>query len=107
MASLPDTRMEGARREMLRVRGRLRMTWTNITIEPVVLLYCIIDSLSGISSEELYLQKACLVNLNYSVAVCSNLTQQDAIQLETQQKVSAVQVRGVQDGILNSNQRSN
>jgi len=46
----------------------LQTMWSTITIEPVVVLFCIIGSISSISSEVLYLQKGCQVNLNQSRA---------------------------------------
>ena len=70
----------------------LKTILTTITIEPVVVLFCIISSLSSISSEVLYLQKGCQVNLRHSAAVCANLTHHNDTQMETQKLVSGVQV---------------
>ena len=67
--------------------------WNNITVEPVVALYCFIIALSGIPGEELYLKKACKVNLNNSMEICDNIYEYEAIQIETQKLVSGVQVR--------------
>jgi len=77
----------------------VKSVWETITIEPVVLLFCIISSLSKISSEVLYLQKGCQVNLGVSASVCLNLTAYNQTQLETQKLVSGVQAY---NGLLQS-----
>ena len=66
--------------------------WSNITIEPVMAMYCLIIALSGIPGEELYLKKACKVNLNHSAEICDNIYDYEAAQMETQKLVSVVQV---------------
>ena len=66
--------------------------WSNITIEPVVCLYCLIIALSGIPGEELYLKKACHVNLNYSMEVCDDIYNHEDAQIQTQKLVSGIQV---------------
>ena len=65
--------------------------WNNITVEPVVAMYCLILALSGIPGEELYLKKACKVNLNHSMEICDNIYDHEAAQIETQKLVSGVQ----------------
>ena len=70
----------------------LKHVWSNITIEPVVAMYCLVIALSGIPGEELYLKKACNVNLNHSMEVCDNIFDHKAAQIETQKLVSTVQV---------------
>ena len=42
----------------------VRHVLSKMTVEPVVAMYCLIIALSGIPGEELYLKKACTVNLN-------------------------------------------
>ena len=49
----------------------LKNVWTNITVEPVGLLFAIVTSLSGIAGSELYLKKGCKVNLNYTMDILS------------------------------------
>ena len=73
-------------------RGKIKTLWSNITIEPLIFLFLIIKSLTQIATDELYLQKTCQVNLKYSPEVCSNLTQHDGIQKETQNYAASVQV---------------
>ena len=66
--------------------------WRNITVEPIVAMYCLIIALSGIPGEELYLKKACRVNFNHSMEVCDNIYIHEEVQIETQKLVSGVQV---------------
>ena len=70
----------------------LKHVWSNITIEPVVAMYCLVIALIGIPGEELYLKKDCNVNLNHSMEVCDNIFDHKAAQIETQKLVSTVQV---------------
>ena len=74
---------------------KLRMVMSNITVEPVVALYCLITALNTIPAEELYLRKACIVNLNYSINTCDDIYQYEDVQIETQQLVSDLQVTTV------------
>ena len=48
-------------------------SYKQVTVEPVVMLFCLNLGLTGISSQDLYLQKACRVNLNISQEICDNL----------------------------------
>jgi len=72
---------------------KTKMVWKNITVEPLAFLTTLIMALSGIAANDLYLQKACQVNLNYSAEVCGNLTLDvhNETQEETQKYVSSVQ----------------
>ena len=71
---------------------KLGMVMSNITVEPVVALYCLITALNTIPAEELYLKTACSVNLNYSTNICNDIYQYEDVQIETQQLVSELQV---------------
>ena len=46
---------------MKRIRDKLQDVWSNITIEPLAFVTMVIVFLSDISTQELYLQKACQV----------------------------------------------
>ena len=70
----------------------LQNVWDNITVEPVVVMYCLIIALSSIPGEELYLKKACTVNLNHSMEICNNIYEHEETQIETQKMVSGIQV---------------
>ena len=81
---------------LVTVSHQVRYIWSHVTIEPVVAMYCLIIALSGIPGEELYLKKACTVNLNHSMETCHNIHDNEEAQIETQKLVSAVQVSSVQ-----------
>ena len=70
----------------------VRHVLSKMTVEPVVAMYCLIIALSGIPGEELYLKKACTVNLNHSMEICDNIHHHQEAQIETQKLVSGVQV---------------
>ena len=57
---------------MERVRVILN-SYKLVTVEPVVLLFCINLGLTGISTQDLYLKKTCRVNLNISQDICDNI----------------------------------
>ena len=62
-----------------------------ITVEPVFFLVFVNFGLIVVSNQDLYLKKACLVNLNYTEEVCDNLQNQTDIQTEVQKYVSQIQ----------------
>ena len=66
--------------------------WRNVTVEPVVVLYFLIVAHSGIPGEELYLKKACRVNLNRTQDVCDDIYNHPGVQVQTQKIVSCIQV---------------
>merc|ERR1712055_279117 len=47
--------------------------------------------MSGLPGQELYLKKACRVNLNYSSEICDNISNHTEIQIETQKLVAGIQ----------------
>ena len=70
-------------------------SWTGalryISLEPVFLLFSLNSGLIRISSQGLYLDKACLVNLNYTEDICCNIHNHTEIQKVTQKYVSEIQ----------------
>ena len=74
------------------VKERVLLLWQNITIEPVVAMYFLVGALSIIPGQELFLKKACNVNLNYSMDVCERIHEHEEEQIQTQKLVSGVQV---------------
>ena len=62
-----------------------------ISLEPVFLLFCVNLGLISISSQGLYLTKACKVNLNYTEEICDNIHANLTIQTETQKYVAQIQ----------------
>lgn len=55
--------------------AKLRNIRNNITVEPLLALYIIPSVLSNLATQNLYLDKACRVNLNYSDEICHALSQ--------------------------------
>ena len=82
--------------KLLEMEGRvlrfLSNVWSNITIEPLVILYTLIETMSEISGEELYLQKACKVNFNHSSEICYNLQDHGDLEVDIQKFVVGVKV---------------
>ncbi|KAI5723435.1 hypothetical protein M8J76_005934 [Diaphorina citri] len=70
----------------------------NITVEPLVASLSICDRLKSIAVQNLNLEKACLVNLNYSQEVCrlimkgQNISQYREAQKEGQELVAGMQI---------------
>ena len=74
------------------VLKKVKMVWSTMTVELVVAMYCMITALSYITGEELYLIKACTVNLNYTREICGNISDHQEVQIKTQELVSGIQV---------------
>ena len=64
----------------------------SIRLEPVVLLYYMATSSIFGPTQELYIEKACKVNLNYSEALCNNIKNYSEVNVETQKLVANAQV---------------
>ena len=62
-----------------------------VSLEPVFFLYCVNIGLTVISTQGLYLDKACKVNLNHTEEICDNIHDHSDIQKETQKYVSEIQ----------------
>lgn len=56
---------------------RLRCVWNNITVEPLLAFYIIPSVLSNLATQNLNLEKACRVNLDYGIETCDALTRRD------------------------------
>ena len=69
----------------------LKDVYSKITIEPITFLGFTIYYLTEISAQALYLDKACQVNLGHSGELCSNLTEDSDLQVQTHEYVSGVQ----------------
>ncbi|CAG4936867.1 unnamed protein product [Colias eurytheme] len=57
--------------------SRLKRIKQNITVEPIMMCYLMPSVLASLASQNLNLEKACLVNLNYSSEVCEALKVRD------------------------------
>ncbi|EDW86493.1 uncharacterized protein Dwil_GK18457 [Drosophila willistoni] len=55
-------------------REKLRLVANNITVEPILAAYIMPSVLSNLATQNLNLEKACRVNMNYGDVVCDALT---------------------------------
>lgn len=70
----------GAREEeKLNFRDKIREAYSNITLEPCLLLFVSAAMLNMMSSQNLQLEKACRVNLNFSTEICDSLRIQNGV----------------------------
>ena len=58
-------------------REKLDNVIKNITVEPVVAAYIMPSVLSNLATQNLNLEKACRVNMNYGDDVCDALTRRE------------------------------
>ena len=66
-------------------------SFRHISLEPVFLLFAIGIGLISISSQSIYIDKACNVNLNQTESVCDNIQEFNQTQTDTQKYVSGIQ----------------
>jgi hypothetical protein len=71
---------------------RLKGLVASIYIEPAVFLFFISYGIFFVASQQLYIEKACKVNLGHNDTVCDNLSDHNATQLEAQKLISVLQV---------------
>lgn len=75
------------------------VTW--ITVEPVQFLYCLMFSISGIVRDNLFIDKVCLIDLQFPDEVCYNLTHKNMVPKNMSEAVQKrVTELTVYDGIL-------
>ena len=72
---------------------RVKNVFRNITLEPVYFLFMAAMGMTVFTSQELYLMKACKVNLNFTESLCENINNHTDIQIATQKYVLEIQVR--------------
>ena len=70
---------------------RILGCYRNVTLEPVFLLFCVNLGLIGITTQSLYIEKTCKVNLGHNDTVCDNIHDHPDTQTQTQKHVSAIQ----------------
>ena len=59
------------------VKHRIIIIWKNITIEPVILLWALNYGVFHLTSQTLYIDKICKVNLNFTSEICDNIQQHE------------------------------
>ena len=70
----------------------IRNVFKNVSLEPVYFLFMAAMGMIAFTSQELYLMKACKVNLNFSESICENINNHTDTQILTQKYVSEIQV---------------
>jgi len=83
----------------MEMRNRLKSLFDSIMLEPVAFLLMVFVGMIMLTSQELYLMKACKVNLNYTDAICDNINNHSEVQTATQKYVSEIQAY---NGVLQS-----
>lgn len=73
----------------------LKFLILNITVEPVYLLYFLSHGFYSITSEELYIDKVCRVNFNYTASLCDNIQQHESEQNKVQKYVAELKTYNV------------
>lgn len=58
-------------------REKCKHVTENITVEPMLACYIMPSVLAGLATQNLNLEKACRVNLNYGTHVCDALTRRE------------------------------
>lgn len=59
------------------ITQKIKFISNNITVEPILLCYVMPSVFSGLATQNLNLEKACRVNLNYSTEICNSLTSRE------------------------------
>ena len=75
----------------MEMKKRLVALLSSVVLEPVAFLLMMFVGLIMLTSQELYLMKACKVNLNYTEAECDNINDHSEVQIATQRYVSQIQ----------------
>lgn len=68
----------------------------NITVEPVLAGHIIASVLGALATQNLNLEKACRVNLNYEAHICNALTQRQTSNYTEEEKAVQTLVAGMQ-----------
>ncbi|CAK1553443.1 unnamed protein product [Leptosia nina] len=94
--ALEDTPLKQPEVKKKSLREKIAHIRENITLEPVLITYVIPGSLSRLATQNLNLDKACRVNLNYGDTICDALIAREGSyqdeELELQTLVSSMEV---------------
>ena len=74
------------------IKHRIIVIWKNITIEPVILLWALNYGVFHLTSQTLYIDKICKVNLNYTSEICDNIQQHKNEQIKVQEYSSTLKM---------------
>ena len=74
------------------IKHRIIIIWKNITIEPVILLWALNYGVFHLTSQTLYIDKICKVNLNYTSEICDNIQQHKNEQIKVQEYSSTLKM---------------
>ena len=72
--------------------GKVKEVMAMVNVEPVFFLYFLSMGFLMMPVQQLYLEKACKVNLGYNETVCDNIYSHKETQVEAQKLVSEIQV---------------
>ncbi|KAI5698867.1 hypothetical protein M8J76_007615 [Diaphorina citri] len=76
-------------------QSKLRIILDNITVEPMLGGYIISSVLTNLATQNLYLEKACRVNLNYGPEICDALAQRKTENYTTEERMVQELVAGM------------
>lgn len=77
-------------------KEKCRHIRNNITIEPMLACYIMPSVLAGLATQNLNLEKACRVNMNYSDVICDALTARNTANYTEEEKQVQTLVAGMQ-----------
>lgn len=70
------------------VLGRSKKWNEYVTVEPTMFFYMFAFQITSVIEQELFVQKACRVNLNYSAEICDDLLNKNNSDISKEVQVS-------------------
>lgn len=77
-------------------KEKCRHVKRNITVEPMLAYYIMPSVLAGLATQNLNLEKACRVNLDYGDVICDALSQRETANYTEEEKAVQTLVAGMQ-----------
>nr|XP_022908796.1 uncharacterized protein LOC111420114 [Onthophagus taurus] len=74
----PNQEKDGDEENKLSVFEKVRLIFTNITVEPIMVCYILPSVMASLTIQNLNLEKACRVNLHYNDTICDALTSRNS-----------------------------